>query len=120
MGSIALSRASNARDQRRGSADTRDSRVLGERPSHRVLRWLGSSHLARFRFAAFAPSLPRAVRVFLGRCATVCFFFAAAAAFLMFFRAAARCFSLAMCSPYSNPANVAVSDVSFAFALPFC
>ena len=47
MGSIALSRASNARDQRRGSADTRDSRVLGERPSHRVLRWLGSSHLAR-------------------------------------------------------------------------
>lgn len=47
MGSIALSRASNARDQRRGSAGTRDSRVLGERPSHRVLRWLGSSHLAR-------------------------------------------------------------------------
>jgi hypothetical protein len=39
---------------------------------------------------------------------------------LMFFRAAARCFSLAMCSPYSNPSNVAVSDVSFAFALPFC
>ena len=47
MGSIALSRASNARNQRRGSAGTRDSRVLGERPSHRVLRWLGSSHLAR-------------------------------------------------------------------------
>ena len=47
MGSIALSRASTARDQRRGSAGTRDSRVLGERPSHRVLRWLGSSHLAR-------------------------------------------------------------------------
>jgi hypothetical protein len=40
---------------------------------------------------ALAPSFPRAVRVALGKCATVRFLFAAAAAFLMFFLAAARC-----------------------------
>jgi hypothetical protein len=45
----------------------------------------------RFFFAAFAPSLPSAVRVALDRCATVRFFFATAAAFLMFFLAAAFC-----------------------------
>jgi hypothetical protein len=36
--------------------------------------------IAFFR-AAFAPSLPRALRVLFGKCATVCFRFAAAAAF---------------------------------------
>jgi len=46
---------------------------------------------ARFFFAAFAPSLPSAVRVALGKCATVLFFFATAAAFLMFFLAATFC-----------------------------
>ena len=45
----------------------------------------------RLFFAAFAPSLPSAIRVALGRCATVLFFFATAAAFLMFFLAAAFC-----------------------------
>ena len=40
------------------------------------------------RLAAFAPSLPSAVRVFVGKFATVRFRFAAAAAFLMFLRAA--------------------------------
>ena len=46
---------------------------------------------ARLFFAAFAPCLPSAVRVALGKCATVRFFFATAAAFLMFFLAAAFC-----------------------------
>src|SRR5260221_13199298 len=46
---------------------------------------------ARFFFAAFAPSLPSAVRVALGRCAAVLFFFAIAAAFLMFFLAEGLC-----------------------------
>src|SRR5207302_11102841 len=56
----------------------------------------GSTHAGGyfFRRAAFAPSLPRAVRVFAGRCATVRFRFAAAAAFLTFRRAAVRCFLL--------------------------
>ena len=45
-----------------------------------------------FRLAAFAPSLPRAVRVCFGRWAMVRFFLAAVAAFLMFRRAAVRCF----------------------------
>ena len=45
-----------------------------------------------FRRAAFAPSLPSAVRVFAGRCATVRFRFAAAAAFFTLRRAAVRCF----------------------------
>jgi hypothetical protein len=48
--------------------------------------------LARFFRAALAPSLPRAVRVFLGRRAIVFFRRAAFAAFLMFRFAAARCF----------------------------
>ena len=47
---------------------------------------------ARFFRAALAPSLPRAVRVFFGRCAIVLFRRAARAAFLMFRFAAARCF----------------------------
>jgi hypothetical protein len=49
-------------------------------------------YLARFFRAALAPSLPRAVRVFLGRRAIVFFRRAALAAFLMFRFAAARCF----------------------------
>lgn len=44
-----------------------------------------------FFFAALAPSLPSAVRVRLGKCAMVRFFFAAFAAFSMFLRAARRC-----------------------------
>lgn len=47
------------------------------------------------RFATFAACFPSAVRVFLGRCAMVCFLFAAAAAFLMFLRAAFFCFAVA-------------------------
>jgi hypothetical protein len=50
-----------------------------------------AGHAYLFFFAALAPSFPRAVRVALGRCATVLFLLAAAAAFLMFFLAAARC-----------------------------
>jgi hypothetical protein len=51
--------------------------------------------------------LPSAVRVFLGSRFSVCFRFAALVAFLIFFRAAARCFWLAIESPpryaiYSN------------------
>src|SRR2546430_5310514 len=49
-----------------------------------------------FFFAAFAPSLPRAVRVFLGKCAIVLFRRAALAAFLMFRFAAVRCFLVVM------------------------
>src|SRR5262245_60910502 len=52
--------------------------------------------VARFRLAAFAPSLPSAVRVFFGRCAIVRFFLAAREAFLMFFRASVFCFVLAI------------------------
>jgi len=54
----------------------------------------GKFHFDRARFlrALLAPSLPRAVRVFLGRCAIVFFRLAARAAFLMFRFAAARCF----------------------------
>jgi len=55
-------------------------------------------HRARFFRVAFAPSLPRAVRVFLGRCAIVRFRRADLAAFLMFRFAAARCF-LVVISP---------------------
>jgi len=52
------------------------------------------SILIRFVFfrAALAPSLPSAVRVFFGKCATVLFRCAALAAFLMFRFAATRCF----------------------------
>ena len=46
--------------------------------------------------AFFAPSLPSAVRVLLGRCAIVRMDFAAAAAFLIFFFAARRCFVVVM------------------------
>jgi len=41
--------------------------------------------------AAFAPRLPRALRVLFGKWATVRFLLAAVAAFLMFRRAAVRC-----------------------------
>lgn len=47
---------------------------------------------ARFLRATLAPCLPRAVRVFLGKCAIVFFRRAALAAFLMFRFAAAFCF----------------------------
>ena len=50
----------------------------------------------RFFRAAFAPSLPRAVRVFLDKCAIVLFRRAALAAFLMFRFAAVRCFLVVM------------------------
>ncbi len=57
---------------------------------------MGSERLyfvrVRFFRAAFAPFLPRAVRVFLGKCAIVFFRRAALAAFLMFRFAAVRCF----------------------------
>ena len=53
--------------------------------------------------ATFAPCLPSAVRVFLGRLAIVRFLRAAVAAFLMFFRAACCCFWLAMPPRYDSP-----------------
>ncbi len=58
--------------------------------------WRSSCQSARFFLAAFAPSLPSAVRVFFGRWAIVFFFFAAAAAFLIFPFAAVRCFCVLM------------------------
>jgi hypothetical protein len=54
------------------------------------------------RFAAFAPSFPSAVRVRFGSFAIVRFFFAARAAFLMFRRAAARCFEDAIANAPSK------------------
>jgi hypothetical protein len=53
----------------------------------------------RLRLAALAPSLPSAVRVFLGNREMVRFRLAALTAFLMFFRAAAFCFVVAMYPP---------------------
>jgi hypothetical protein len=50
----------------------------------------------RFFRAALAPSLPRAVRVLLGKCAIIRFRRADLAAFLMFRFAAARCFLVAI------------------------
>jgi hypothetical protein len=50
----------------------------------------------RLRAAAFAPSFPSAVRVFFGRREIVFFRLAALAAFLMFLRAAAFCFVVAI------------------------
>lgn len=51
---------------------------------------------ARFFPAVLAASLPRAVRVFFGKCAIVLFRRAALAAFLMLRFAAVRCFRVAM------------------------
>src|SRR5437762_356516 len=69
------------------------------REGHARARELAQPFFAAFwRLTLFA-CLPNAVRVFFGRWATVRFFFAADAAFLMFFRAAARCFSLAISKP---------------------
>jgi hypothetical protein len=48
--------------------------------------------LSYFRFATFAACLPKAVRVFLGRCAIVRLRLATADAFLMFLRAEVFCF----------------------------
>src|SRR5947199_3094135 len=77
--------------------------VGGQRPDQRVCREspAGARRLTQDFFAAFwrltlFACLPSAVRVFFGRCVIVFFFFAAPAAFLMFWRAAVRCFSLAM------------------------
>ena len=50
----------------------------------------------RLRFAAFAPSFPKAVRTRFGNLAMVRLRLAAAAAFLMFLRAAVRCLLLVM------------------------
>jgi hypothetical protein len=50
----------------------------------------------RFRFAAFAPSFPKAVRVFVGKWEIVRFLFAATAALAIFLRVAARCLREAM------------------------
>jgi hypothetical protein len=49
-----------------------------------------------FRFAVFAPSLPRAVRVSFGRCAIVRRRLAAFAALPRFLRAVAFCFAVAI------------------------
>jgi hypothetical protein len=46
-----------------------------------------------------AACCPSARRVFFGKCFKVCFRFAAFAAFLMFFRATARCFWVAIKPP---------------------
>jgi hypothetical protein len=56
----------------------------------------GSFGFYRDRFAAFAPSFPKAVRVDLGRWAIVRLRFAAAAAFLMLRFAAVFCLLLLM------------------------
>jgi len=52
-----------------------------------------------FSFRTLALCLPKAVRVFFGKWAIVRLLLAAAAAFLIFFRAADVCFSLAISSP---------------------
>jgi hypothetical protein len=57
-----------------------------------LARWFQRARLLA-RFATFAPCLPNAVRVLRLRWAMVFLDFAAAAAFLIFFRAAARCFA---------------------------
>jgi len=54
---------------------------------------------ARFCFATFAPCLPSAVRVARGSFEIVFLERAAFAAFLMFLRAAAFCFAVAMVPP---------------------
>jgi hypothetical protein len=59
----------------------------------------------RLRLAAFAPSLPSAVRVFFGSFEMVFFLFAARAAFLMFFRAADFCLELAIFSSSTDDAS---------------
>ena len=56
--------------------------------------------LRRF-FATFAACFPSAVRVFFGSLEIVRFLRAAFAAFLMLRPAAARCFALAMLSPFA-------------------
>jgi hypothetical protein len=64
----------------------------------------GERHCAlRFRRAAFAPSVPSAVRVVLGSRAIVLRFRAAAAAVLMFLRAAAFCLDVTITpSPHAR------------------
>lgn len=57
-------------------------------------------YFPRFFLAkAAAPFLPKCVRTCGGRCATVRLFRAAVAAFLIFLRAAARCFGVATANP---------------------
>ena len=54
--------------------------------------------LVRWAFACrtFAACFPSAVRVFFGKCLSVCLRCAAATAFLIFRLAAVRCFAVAM------------------------
>jgi hypothetical protein len=76
----------------RGPKSTNDDCALAHRRLYERAR--------RFLFAALGPSLPSAVLVFFGRCATVRFRLAALAALLMLRRAAERCLAVAM--PYSS------------------
>jgi hypothetical protein len=57
---------------------------------------INDDYLERFFRAAAAPFLPSAVRTFDDKFAMVLFFLAPAAAFLIFLRAAVRCFSVAI------------------------
>jgi len=81
-----------AKAEERAAEDKALSVVLQKGSPAAVLNTCPHFDLARFLRAALAPSLPRAVRVFLGRCATVLFWRAVLAAFLIFRLAAARCF----------------------------
>lgn len=77
-------------------------------PSHGRLR--------RLRFAAFAPSFPKAVRVFFGKCATVRLFFATRAAFFTLRRAAVLCLELAIACPLLRQSETTIlkSDAQIA------
>jgi hypothetical protein len=65
-----------------------------------------ASTIQRRACLAFAACCPSARRVFFGKCLRVCFRFAAWAAFLIFFRAAARCFFVAINLPWAFVAIV--------------
>ena len=69
----------------------------------------------RFFCAALAPSLPSAVRVFFGKCATVLFRRAALAAFLMFRFAAIRCFLVVISLVTQRGAKKALSTLGYPF-----
>jgi len=81
-----------AKAEERAAEDKALSVVLQEGQSNSSAEYLSSFDLARFLRVALAPSLPRAVRVFLSRCATLLFRRAVLAAFLIFRLATARCF----------------------------
>jgi hypothetical protein len=76
-----------------GNSPEREGRWATERAIHRKS---ASYDERRFLRAAFAPSLPKAVRVLFGKWAMVFFRLAAVAAFLIFRRAAVRCLVVAM------------------------